>query len=162
MGSVIGMALFLQHWYWYPLLNFLSLTLSPTALVGLDENLKVPKSFKVVSKAKPSLYKYPEFLKREENKKEEKVTTAVLSTTAKVKAKKKGDEGMQVETPAEEAKQEEEKKPEEEVKEEPEFQVLANPSRVLSHQEKAIRFDSKNRYVPVLHTRKSGFVILRD
>jgi len=97
MGSVIGMALFLQHWYWYPLLNFLSLTLSPTALVGLDENLKVPKSFQVVSKAKPSLYKYPEFLKREESKKEEKVTTAVLSTTAKVKAKtdkKKGDEGM--------------------------------------------------------------------
>jgi len=163
MGAVIGMALFLQHWYWYPLLNFLVLTLSPTALVGLDENLKVPKSFKVVSKAKPSLYKYPEFLKREENKKEEKVTTAVLSTTAKVKAKtdkKKGEEGMQMEAPPEEAKQEE--KPQEEVKEEPELQELANPSRVLSQQEKVIRFDQRNRYVPVLPTRKSGFIILRD
>jgi len=48
------------------------------------------------------------------------------------------------------------------VKEEPEFQVLANPSRVLSQQERIIRFDQNNRYVPVLPTRKSGFVVLKD
>lgn len=37
--------------------------------------------------AKPSQFKYPEFLKKEENKTKEKVETAVLSTTTKVKAR---------------------------------------------------------------------------
>lgn len=40
--------------------------------------------------------------------------------------------------------------------------MLKNPSRVLIQQEKIIRFDQRNRYVPVLPTRKSGFIILRD
>jgi 26S proteasome regulatory subunit N2 len=77
----------MQHWYWYPLLNFISLSLTPTALIGVSENLKVPKSFSFVSNAKPSTYKYPDFLKKEEGKEKEKVETAVLSTTAKVKAR---------------------------------------------------------------------------
>ena len=68
-------------------MNFISLSLTPTALIGVNENLKVPKSFAPVSQAKPSLYKYPEFLKKEEGKNKEKVETAVLSTTAKVKAR---------------------------------------------------------------------------
>jgi 26S proteasome regulatory subunit N2 len=86
-NAVVGLVLFMQHWYWYPLLNFLSLALTPTALIGVNENLKVPKSFTFVSNAKPSTYKYPEFLKKEEGKEKEKVETAVLSTTAKVKAR---------------------------------------------------------------------------
>jgi 26S proteasome regulatory subunit N2 len=61
--------------------------MSPTALVGVNEDLKVPKSFTFISNAKPSLYKYPDFLKKEEGKEKEKVETAVLSTTAKVKAR---------------------------------------------------------------------------
>jgi len=79
--------LFLQYWYWYPLLNSLSLSLTPTALIAVTEDLKVPKSFTLVSNAKPSTYKYPEFLKKEELIKGEKVSTAVLSTTVKVKAR---------------------------------------------------------------------------
>jgi 26S proteasome regulatory subunit N2 len=47
----------------------------------------VPKSFTFISNAKPSTYKYPDFLKKEEGKEKEKVATAVLSTTAKVKAR---------------------------------------------------------------------------
>lgn len=77
----------MQHWYWYPLLNFLSLSLTPTALIGVNENLKVPKSFTFVSQAKPSTYKYPDFLKKEEGKEKERIETAVLSTTVKVKAR---------------------------------------------------------------------------
>ena len=86
-NSVIGLVLFLQHWYWYPMLNFLSLSLTPTAMIAVTHNLKVPKSFKVVSKDKPSTYKYPELLKKSEEIKKEKVETVVLSTTAKVKAR---------------------------------------------------------------------------
>jgi 26S proteasome regulatory subunit N2 len=101
-NAIVGLVLFLQHWYWYPLLNFISLALTPTALIGVNENLKVPKSFGPISNAKPSLYKYPDFLKKEEGKEKEKVQTAVLSTTAKVKARvgrKQKAEGV-VETPS--------------------------------------------------------------
>ena len=86
-NAVVGLVLFMQHWYWYPLLNFLSLALTPTALIGVSENLKVPKSFTFVSQVKPSMFKYPDFLKKEEGKEAKKVETAVLSTTAKVRAR---------------------------------------------------------------------------
>jgi 26S proteasome regulatory subunit N2 len=143
--------LFMQHWYWYPMLNFLSLALTPTALIGLNKSLKVPKNFKCISNAKPSYYKYPEFIKIDTNKKKEKVQTAVLSITTKAKARKDRKEGKKDEpdsaTPkkkdiedsekkdtemkdangAEEQKKEEEKKDEPE----PEFQELKNPTRVL-------------------------------
>lgn len=101
-NAVVGLVMFMQYWYWYPLLNFFSLALTPTALIGVNEQLKVPKSFSVVSKAKPSLFKYPDFLKKEEGKEKEKVETAVLSTTAKVRARvvrKNKAEGVEM-TPA--------------------------------------------------------------
>jgi len=122
--------LFLQHWYWYPLLNFISLALTPTALVGINENLKVPKSFSFVSNAKPSTFKYPDFLKKEDSKEKEKVETAVLSTTAKVKARvgrKAKPEGVPETPKVQEEKKggdvemvDEEKKKEEEKAKEPE------------------------------------------
>ena len=75
------------------MMNFLSLALTPTALIGLNKNLKVPKNFKCISNAKPSTYKYPEFIKIDKDKKKEKITTAVLSTTTKAKARKDRKEG---------------------------------------------------------------------
>lgn len=86
-NAITGLVLFMQHWYWYPMLNFLTLAMTPTALIAVDKNLKVPKSFTAKLNAKPSLFQYPEFLKKEENKEKTKVETAVLSTTAKVKAR---------------------------------------------------------------------------
>jgi 26S proteasome regulatory subunit N2 len=169
------LVLFLQHWYWYPLLNFVSLALTPTALIGVNETLKVPKSFSVLSNAKPSTYKYPDFLKKEEGKQKEKVETAVLSTTAKVRARvgrKNAKDGVPETPKAEEKKgdvemEDEEKKKEEETKAkepevEPEFQELRNPSRVLKAQEKKIQFKADGRWYPVLDERFSGFVVLFD
>lgn len=75
------------------MMNFLALALTPTALIGLNKNLKVPKNFKCISNAKPSTYKYPAFIKIDKDKKKEKVTTAVLSTTTKAKARKDRKEG---------------------------------------------------------------------
>jgi 26S proteasome regulatory subunit N2 len=178
-NAVVGLVLFLQHWYWYPLLNFLSLALTPTALIGVTEQLKVPKSLGIVSNAKPSLYKYPDFLKKEEGKEKEKVETAVLSTTAKVKArvgrKQKAEGGAAVESPSKTpadtemlTEEEKKKKDEEEAQKaaqaipEPEFQELKNPSRVLKAQEKKIQYKPDSRWFPVLENRFSGFVVLRD
>lgn len=41
MNAVVGMALFCQFWYWFPLAHCLSLGFAPTALIGLDKDLKV-------------------------------------------------------------------------------------------------------------------------
>ena len=41
MSAVVGMAVFTQFWYWYPLTHFLSLAFTPTAFVGLNNNLEV-------------------------------------------------------------------------------------------------------------------------
>jgi len=87
-NAVVGLVLFLQHWYWYPMLNFITLALTPTALIGVEKDLKVPKSMKMTSKAKPSMFRYPELMKKKEENKKEKVETVTLSTTAKVKARK--------------------------------------------------------------------------
>ena len=41
--SCVGMMLFLQYWYWYPLSYCLSLALQPSALIGINADLKLPK-----------------------------------------------------------------------------------------------------------------------
>ena len=45
--AVVGLALFTQYWYWYPLSYCASLALQPTALVGVDATLRAPKDFYV-------------------------------------------------------------------------------------------------------------------
>jgi len=41
MSAMVGVALFTQFWYWYPLIHFISLAFSPTAIIGLNKDLKV-------------------------------------------------------------------------------------------------------------------------
>lgn len=36
MGACLGMMLFIHHWYWFPCVNFISLALSPSALIGVN------------------------------------------------------------------------------------------------------------------------------
>lgn len=88
MTSVVGMFVFTQFWYWFPLAHFLSMAFTPTCLIGLNNELKMPK-MTFVSNAKPSTYGYPAPLEEKKKEVAEKVT-AVLSITAK--AKKKDDE----------------------------------------------------------------------
>jgi 26S proteasome regulatory subunit N2 len=88
MPAIVGMALFTQFWYWFPLAHFASLALTPTAIIGLDRQLRTP-AFSFASNARPSLFAYPTPLKKESEKKVEKVETAVLSTTAKAQARQR-------------------------------------------------------------------------
>lgn len=39
--SVVGLLVFTQFWYWFPLSLFLSLAFSPTCLIALNQDLKV-------------------------------------------------------------------------------------------------------------------------
>jgi len=86
--AVIGLTVFSQFWYWYPLIYFISLAFSPTAFIGLNYDLKVPK-FEFMSHAKPSLFEYPKPTTVATANTAAKLPTAVLSTSAKAKAKAK-------------------------------------------------------------------------
>jgi len=86
MSSVVGMLVFCQFWFWFPLAHFLSLSFTPSAIIGLNAKLKIPK-IDFCSNAKPSLYAYPAPMEEKKGRETEKIETAVLSTTAKAKAK---------------------------------------------------------------------------
>lgn len=84
-GAAIGFCLFTQMWYWFPLIHMFSLTLTPTALIGITDKLKIPKNFSVKSGARPSIFAYPEPLQPPKKEETAKAATAVLSTAAKAK-----------------------------------------------------------------------------
>ncbi|KAK4742959.1 hypothetical protein SAY87_000960 [Trapa incisa] len=177
MTAVVGLAVFSQFWYWYPLIYFVSLAFSPTAFVGLNSDIKVPR-FEFLSHAKPSHFEYPKPTTVPTTTSAVKLPTAVLSTSAKAKARankkeaeqktsteksagpdsflkgkshiEKDGDSMQVDSP-------QEKKTEPE----PSFEILTNPARVVPAQEKFIKFLEESRYVPVKQA-SSGFVLLRD
>ena len=44
MEAIVGIALFTNFWYWYPLAHCLSLAFTPTAIIGLNSELKVSSS----------------------------------------------------------------------------------------------------------------------
>ncbi|KAH9680853.1 26S proteasome non-ATPase regulatory subunit 1 [Citrus sinensis] len=177
--AVVGLSVFSQFWYWYPLIYFISLAFSPTALIGLNYDLKVPR-FEFLSHAKPSLFEYPKPTTVPTTTSAVKLPAAVLSTSAKAKARAKKEaeqkekekataektdsssagkgkssnekdgDSMQVDAP-----------PEKKAEPEPSFEILINPARVVPAQEKFIKFLEDSRYVPV-KSAPSGFVLLRD
>ncbi|KAI0067808.1 26S proteasome regulatory complex non-ATPase subcomplex Rpn2/Psmd1 subunit [Artomyces pyxidatus] len=87
-SAIVGMALFCQFWYWYPLAHGACLAFEPTGIIGLTEDLQAPK-FDFISNARPSLFAYPSPMKTAKKEVAKVVTTAVLSTTAKVKARER-------------------------------------------------------------------------
>ena len=98
MMAVVGMLIFTQYWYWFPLAHFLSLAFTPSCVIALNENLDMPV-LGVKSNAKPSTYGYPAPLEEKKKEDKEKVATAVLSTTNKQKkkdAEKRKEHGKEV------------------------------------------------------------------
>jgi 26S proteasome regulatory subunit N2 len=87
MAAIVGMAVFTQYWYWFPLTHFLSLSFTPTAVIGLDQELDIP-SFQFHSNTRPSMFDYPPEAEVKTEDAPEKIKTAVLSTTAQDKRRK--------------------------------------------------------------------------
>ena len=94
MAGIVGMAVFTQYWYWFPLTHFLSLSFTPTSVIGVDQDLEVP-SFKFHSATRPSLFDYPPEQETKTEDAPEKVKTAVLSTTAQAKRRAQKKEKQQ-------------------------------------------------------------------
>jgi 26S proteasome regulatory subunit N2 len=87
MTAIVGMAVFTQYWYWFPLTHFLSLSFTPTAIIAVDQDLEIP-SFKFHSNTRPSMFDYPPEAEVKQEEAPEKVKTAVLSTTAQDKRRR--------------------------------------------------------------------------
>jgi 26S proteasome regulatory subunit N2 len=87
MSSAVGLALWLQHWHWYPMMHMLSLVLTPTCTIGLNADFKYPRNFEITCNSKPSVFAYPKKLEEKKEEKKKRVETVTLSTTAKEKAR---------------------------------------------------------------------------
>jgi len=192
MTSAVGLALWLQHWHWYPLMHMFSLALTPTLTIGLNHNFKYPKGFEIVCNAKPSQFAYPKMLEEKKEKEKKRVEAVTLSITAKEKArlarkkaKEGGGEAMEVEEDKEkkaaaaegETKEgetkdgeamdvddeEEEKQPKKKREPEPTTFKVGNPARITKAQSAFCEFDLTQRYRPVRATEKPfGVIILTD
>ena len=169
MQAAVGLLVWTQFWFWFPLSHFLSLAMHPSALIALNQDLQMPK-MQFRSNAPPSAFAYPPPTEEPKKEAKEKVETAILSITAKAKAKKRAqDDGKKMDVddkepaaPAadESKKPEDEKKPDEP---EPEFAMLDNPARVVRAQLEKISFDAADRYQPIRSgTLRSGIVMVSD
>eukprot|EP00249_Psilotum_nudum_P023630 c28942_g1_i2 orf=532-3591(-) len=185
--AVVGMAVFSQFWYWYPLIYFLSLAFAPTAFIGLNHELNMPK-FEFISDIKPSMFGYPPATAPPITTSAIKFPAAVLSTSArfnKARAKKEAEikqtsARVVPEEPAVhhlqvngvlknpkasdrdgESMQVDAVAEKRAVGTELSSEFLSNPARVVPAQEKYIKFPGGCRYVP-LKPSLSGFVMLRD
>jgi 26S proteasome regulatory subunit N2 len=186
MAAIVGMAVFTQYWYWFPLTHFLALSFTPTSIIGVDSDLELP-SFKFHSNTRPSLFDYPPEAEVKTEEAPVKVETAVLSTTAQARRRKlakdrqnrresmdidaaatpkpdAGDENMNTDENAVDpgkATEGKEKSSEKEVSKKKAEKVgydVENMSRVLQPQIKYISFASDGRYQPV----KKESVFLAD
>ncbi|KAL1656875.1 proteasome regulatory particle base subunit [Didymella pomorum] len=184
MAAIVGMAVFTQYWYWFPLTHFLSLSFTPTAIIGVDQDLQIP-AFNFHSNTRPSMFDYPPETEVKTEEAPEKVKTAVLSTTAQdkrrrmVKERQRRRESMDVDTPAtpkpaddekmdlDEDKKDDEKaegaapeSPKKKAEKEKVGYELGNMSRVLPPQVKHITFPG-DRFIPVKKPTL-GVILLTD
>eukprot|EP01125_Pyxidicula_operculata_P007230 TRINITY_DN2459_c0_g1_i1.p1 TRINITY_DN2459_c0_g1~~TRINITY_DN2459_c0_g1_i1.p1 ORF type:complete len:930 (-),score=94.57 TRINITY_DN2459_c0_g1_i1:58-2847(-) len=156
--SVVGLFVFIQYWYWYPFMLFVSLALSPTTIIALNENLQLPL-FSMKSNAPPSTYAYPPDLKEPKEKETKQIPKAQLSITKKIqqrqeKKRDKSTHDMVIEEPGKEENTEKNGP-------EPDYEILSNPARVTRRQTSCLTFDIDQRYRPITNF-SSGIILLRD
>lgn len=179
MSSAVGAALWLQHWYWFPMMHMFSLATTPTFTIALNKDFKYPKNFEINCDSKPSAFAYPKRLEEKKEEAKKRVETVTLSTTAKSKArlarKKAKEEGedtpmeedVKEEKSAVEEKEgeamdidEEEKKIKKKREPEPTSFMLSNPCRITKAQADVCSFDPTQRYHPIRNEEKLCGVIL--
>ncbi|CAI4367084.1 BAQ_1a_G0026460.mRNA.1.CDS.1 [Saccharomyces cerevisiae] len=179
--SVVGLVIFSQFWYWFPLAHFLSLSFTPTTVIGIRGSDQAIPKFQMNCYAKEDAFSYPKMYEEASGKEVEKVATAVLSTTARAKARAKKTKKEKGPNEEEKKKEHEEKEKEREtnkkgIKEtkenDEEFYKnkysskpykVDNMTRILPQQSRYISFIKDDRFVPVRKFKgNNGVVVLRD
>ncbi len=56
MGFIVGMALFTQYYYKFPMIHFINLPVLACILYSVHSNLKIYTNYKIHSKAKPCVF----------------------------------------------------------------------------------------------------------
>merc|ERR1712126_88515 len=166
MMAVVGMLVFTQYWYWFPLAHFLSLAFTPSCVIGLNENLDMPV-FKMKSNAKPSTYAYPAPLDQKKKEAAAKKATGSSAASGGEKAEKMEVEGEKGEADkkegekkeGEKSKEDKEKKDEKD-KPEATFDMLNNPARVMKPQLQVISLEG-GKYRPVKDITVGGIVMMK-
>lgn len=189
-NGIVGLALWSEFWYWYPMIPFICLAFQPTSIICLDENFKLP-NFELLSNAKPSMFAYSEKSKSNMTQTQDKsLSMAVLSTAAKarVRSKKleekrrkssnnnignmmvsmKVDKKSTSDTNIEPSQTESDKQVQSTVIAdipEPDNENISNFSRITPAQRSFLEFLPDSRYVPVHWPDrgfKGGIQIIRD
>ncbi|EPY32319.1 26S proteasome regulatory subunit N2 [Angomonas deanei] len=176
--AVVGFFLFSQYWYWYPYLLMLSLAMSPTCLIGLNENLEMPE-YTFRSNKPADYFAPPKSILQEKKENKTTVKAVVLSTTRKEEeiqqrrrrvsqgennssttVAEKEDEHNQNKT--EEGKKDENNNNNKPTKE-ANFELLQNPARIIVSQFPFITHDVEGaRYMPVKGDQARGVCMLKD
>lgn len=183
LPTVVGLFVFTQFWYWFPFAHFLCMSFTPTCLIALNKDLKMPKiSFKSSAEAKK--FAYPPPVEEKKTAIQDKVQTAVLSITAKQRRKDEQKEKKLKEDQSKDKMEIDEDKHEEnkaagssavatsEEKEttEPEkmeevpadHEILPNPARVMYGQLRVMSFAEETRYRPLKPITTGGIILLAD
>ena len=178
--AVAGFILWVQYWFWYPLMHMLSLSLSPSALIGVNADLDLPKAFQVdcLGGEVGKRFGMPDPTEEKKEEVKSRVKTAVLSTTAKVSLRQKlkaaatgsetgtdgatptnGGSGDAAATAAAGGNGGESKKktlPDDK-------ELLMNPVRVTKAMAGSVRFKPSERYLPACgDDQHVGVFVLRD
>lgn len=180
MKAIVGLTIFTQYWYWHPLSHFLCLSFTPTSVIGITENLKIP-NIKINCHCREDYFSYPPKIEIQVAKQAEKVATAVLSTThrarnrAAKKEKTTKEDRMDIDQVEEEKEKTKEHESDSSVDNEEiqdnKFQSLYvkepyqidNMTRVLPAQMKYVNFSKGARFTPLKKFRSiCGVVVLKD
>lgn len=168
MRAITGLAIFLQYWYWFPLAHFISLAFTPTTVVCVDEELRIPEMDLECVGAPARKFGFPAKLEQPSSKAPEQVATAILSTTLKERRKRgfKDKEQEQEQKKSEEKAQKQkevdiETSKQEEIASRDEFK-LENLSRVVPWQRKYLKFSANSNFNAVAsHRDPSGVLVVK-
>jgi len=177
--TLIGLAMFAQYWYWYPLAYFIGFALAPAALIAVDGTLQ-PPAFDATCECRPSLFAHPPPAAAAAAAAVARAPAAVLSTTARAAERAAAKEAAKAAAAGGAGAMETDAKPAADAKpapgaagaaadakpppaEEPASFPLANPARVTPAQARFVRWDKGCRWAPLRpKPALPGFVVLRD
>ncbi|XP_021963338.1 26S proteasome non-ATPase regulatory subunit 1 [Folsomia candida] len=191
LQGAVGMLLFTHYWYWFPMSLSLGLAFAPTCIVAVNKSLEMPVlEYKSNIKPSTFAYPPPlEVAKKEEKERVATAILSVTAKAKRREAEKDStpatklstsakEEPMEVDVaPVETAKEKkkEDKKEGEDVvktesaekivievkKEEPTFELLKNPARVMKQQLRFMEMTGK-RFKAIKDITSGGIILVKD